>query len=419
MTIAKQDIPIRVYDRPPPGAPGAPCPSVCPPGQRGARGLKGLRGDPGQWSYALESGNAIIPGRGCLYIGGLTARDIFAGQAMYSGRFFSVQIQYGEGGTGLFQFDLDGRPSWLNWNAKYRIASGNVPSNAMGQEIILTHKVTDLLTGEVATNQLEKYTVGDGTDSQTGGTSNTYFYDGEINRFYVLAGQAFSFTIPKPIFIGFGRNTNPAAGNAQAVEFASSLTSSSFGKNLALDVNGSLTESGGQATISGTAPTYEQILAAGRADRTSDDFFSQDFQVYVTGHAGRSFYQYQGTIYVVNPISLDAEASPQTVQRSSTGAGGAGDLTPIRPRSAIKGGERGRRDAIELFATKVPMGTTLESICTNARRRIEFDNTSRESQPEPGTYSYTVDVVDPRIANPAIENMATREYQFIIPPRRG
>ena len=414
MATAKRTFGIGVFDRPKEGPQGEPCPSTCPPGPRGEPGEKGLPGDPGQYTYCLESGNCIVPGRGCLYLGDLSVRRTWGSQAMYSGRFFSVQMQYGEGGSGLFEFDLD-RPSWLNWNAKYRIASGTVPAGTEGQDVILTYRVKDVLTGETASNQLEKYTIGNGTDSQTGGTSNTYFYDGEIDRFYVLPGEKFSFTIPKPIFIGFGRNPNPAANNPQAVEFGTSTTSFRFGRSLALDVGGLLTESGGQATISGTAPTSEQIVAAGG----SDGVFRQDFQVYVTGHHARGLYQYQGTIFVVSPISLGAEASPQLVQRSIQGAGGAGELMEIRPRGNVIGGERGREQAIELFATRVPIGTTLESICTTANRRIRFANDTRESQPDPGTYSYTVDVVDPRIANTSIENMATREYEFTIPERRS
>ena len=390
-----------------PGPRGDTCPP-CPPGEKGETGDKGLPGHPGQYTFRTEDGNAIIPGRGCLYLEDLGLRPNWEAIAMYSGRFFSIQYQLAEGGTGAFDYEMLDRPSWLNWNANYRIMSGMVP-NSIGTMVRVRYKATDRYTGETIENPLT-FEIFDGAASQTGGTDDRYYFDGEIPRFYVLAGQSFNFTVPPPIFIGFGSNENPNRNNALAVEFATSTSSRSFGRNVALDAGASAVERNRSMVFSGTAPTIAQINALGRPDRPPN-FLRQDFHVYVTGHRARNLYQFTGTIFVIDPISLVDESEPKTVQRSRTG-----DLSPVRPRdiSVVVGGERSPGGAIETSVTKVPVGSDLESICTNSNRRIQFDNTS---QPEPGTYPYTLEVLDPRIANTSINNSAMGEYEFTIPER--
>ena len=404
MAKACQPVPVNILDGTR-GDRGDTCPP-CPPGEQGDTGPKGLPGHSGQYSYRMESGNAFISGRGCFF---LDPNLVVTGPepTIYTTRPFMFFFgSTAVGGLGNYIYELVNSHSWVNFNGKYRIASGTVPSGA--SDTTVTLRATDIYTGETA-DKIIRVTINDGVNGS--GSTNargTVTYPAWIDYMFIEKGKPFSYTTPAPVFKGFGRQTHPLQGANMTIQFATSTTSSSFGRNTRLDPSTwiNVSQAGQRMTLSGTAPTQAQIDA--NAVDSRDISLEQDFRVFpVGGSATRDAFWV--SIRVIDPISLEP-AGPFMVQRR------AGELVSLGADTfgaGLRGGESTTTAFRQVFVTKLPIVGSLESVCYKAGA-VHFD----DPEPEPGTYPFTVEALGNTISNTSIENMASREYEFIIPPRR-
>ena len=407
-----RDIPLIVHGERQPGPPGEPCPSVCPPGPRGEMGLKGLPGDPGQYSYRLEGGGISGPG-GCFYYPGIHL-GIQNLPTLYINEPFFYHFGTATGGSGIFTYDLMNRPSWMNWNAKYRFAWGNIPGDVptgFSNRMSLRYQATDVYTGETVISDTDPvYLRVDDRPRRFGVIPYPIVQD----TFYFVKGQPFTFSFPAPIL-----RYNPSLEGATMLVLYATSATASFRRNSNLAGTSwiNVSQKDQVVTMSGTAPTAETI----EANKLNDDgFLRQDVRVYPTG-ASSTTGAFWVSIYIIDPIGFGPPLSTalSTVQRSVAGAGGAGDLVSYGNSVILSRLVTGGSGNNDFHITKLPSGFgSLETVCYTGGL-INFDNTSGDTQPPPGSYNYTIEALDINQNNPDIENMVSRDYQFIVPPRRN